>query len=75
MLHLFTSIEVAHFLNVSRPFVTKLLKEKQILYIMFGSHRRITYEDLQANKIKMRSHHEQILQELADQAQELNLGY
>ena len=73
--HLLTTVEAAHFLNVSRPFVTKLLKNKKIRFTMVGSHRRIAYEDLLEYKTKMRYEQEVAMQEMADQAQELKLGY
>lgn len=73
--HLLTTVEAAHFLNVSRPFLTKLLKEKKIRFTMVGSHRRVAYEDLLEYKTKMRNDQEIAMQEMADQAQELNLGY
>lgn len=73
--HLLTTVEAAHALNVSRPFVTKLLKEGKIPFTQVGSHRRVSYEDLAAFKLKTKSVQERAMQELADQAQELNLGY
>lgn len=73
--HLLTTVEAAHFLNVSRPFVTKLLKSKKIRFTMVGSHRRIAYEDLLEYKTKMRFEQETAMQEMANQAQELKLGY
>lgn len=72
---LLTTVEASHILNVSRPFVTKLLKEKKIRFTMVGSHRRVAYEDVLEYKTKMRNDQEIAMQEMADQAQELNLGY
>lgn len=34
--HLLTTVEASHFLNVSRPYLTKLLKENKIKYTMVG---------------------------------------
>ena len=73
--HLLTTVEAAQILNVSRPFLTKLLKDKKIRFTMVGSHRRVAYEDLLEYKSKMRFEQEVAMQEMADQAQELNLGY
>jgi uncharacterized protein YbjQ (UPF0145 family) len=42
---------------------------------MVGSHRRVAYEDLLEYKTKMRNDQELAMQEMANQAQELNLGY
>src|SRR4051812_28552112 len=36
----FTTVEAAHFLNVSRPFVIKELKGGRLPYRMVGTHRR-----------------------------------
>jgi excisionase family DNA binding protein len=73
--HLLTTVEAAQFLNVSRPFLTNLLKEKKIRFIVIGSHRRVAYEDLLEYKTKMRVEQELAMQEMADEAQELKLGY
>ena len=70
-----TTIEAAQLLNVSRPFLTKLLKEGEIKHSMVGSHRRVSYEDLMEYKNRMQLTQEKAMQELADQAQELKLGY
>ena len=73
--HLLTTVEASHFLNVSRPYLTKLLKENKIKYTMVGSHRRVAYEDLVEYKSKMRLAQEKTMQAMTDQAQELGLGY
>ena len=77
MLHLFrlASIEAADILNVSRPFLVKLIEAKEIPYRRVGRHRRIRYEDLMNYKQRVDSQRMQALDELAAQAQELNMGY
>ena len=75
LIHLLTTVEASHFLNVSRPYLTKLLKENKIKYTMVGSHRRVAYEDLVEYKSKMRLAQEKAMQAMTDQAQELGLGY
>jgi excisionase family DNA binding protein len=70
-----TTQQAADILNVSRPFVVKLLKNKQLPYKKIGSHRRLHLRDVLTYKNKMWQESEEAMQALADQAQELKLGY
>ncbi|MCL2646355.1 MAG: helix-turn-helix domain-containing protein [Phycisphaerales bacterium] len=70
-----TTQQAAELLGVSRPFVVKELKEGRIRYQMVGTHRRIAYSDLMAYKEMCRSNHEQTMDELVQQAQNLKMGY
>lgn len=67
--------EAANILNVSRPYLEQLLKEGKIAYHQLGKHRRLRIEDV----VRYREYRQKIasdaLQNLADQAQELNMGY
>jgi excisionase family DNA binding protein len=67
--------EAATILNVSRPFVVKELEAGRIPFRKVGTHRRILFEDLTAYQQKSRQISEQALRELAQEAQDLNLGY
>jgi excisionase family DNA binding protein len=67
--------DAADFLNVSRPFVVKLLKTGAIPYLSTGTHRRIIFSDLMEYDKKMKTNRLKQLAFLAKQAQELNLGY
>lgn len=50
-----TPNEAAEFLNVSRPYVLKLLDEGALPYRMVGSHRRIPGDTLAAYKEQQRA--------------------
>ena len=62
-------------LNVSRPYLVRLLREKAIPYCKVGTRRRVRRRDVVAYKRKMRARAEKAMQELTAQAQELGLGY
>ena len=70
-----TTQQAADMLNVSRPHLVKLLEQGALPFKKVGSHRRILLEDLLAYEAKQAKQREYQLQLLADQAQELNLGY
>lgn len=70
-----TTQEVANILNVSRPFLIKLLDKGEIPFHKTGTHRRIKYEAALAYKERIDDERRKALEELAVQAQELDLGY
>lgn len=73
--HELTTQEAAAFLNVSRPFVVKQLEEGKLPYRKVGRHRRVEFEQLVKYQDSLRRDTDSALQELADQAQTLKLGY
>ena len=62
-------------LNVSSAYVLRLLREKKLPSKKVGRQRRIPLGALMEYKEKSLSHSLKLMQELADEAQELNLGY
>ena len=70
-----TTQEAADLLNVSRPYLVKLLESKQMPFHKVGRHRRIRFEDLMNYKKQIDRDRMQTLDELASLAQELGMGY
>jgi excisionase family DNA binding protein len=67
--------DAAELLNVSRPHLLKLLDEGEIPVHKVGTHRRVYRKDVLEYKARQREEAEAAMQNLADQAQELGLGY
>lgn len=70
-----TTQQAADILNVSRPFVIQLIESKQLPHRMVGTHRRVLFTDLMDFKRRIDANRLKTLEELAKQAQELNMGY
>ncbi len=70
-----TTQQAADFLNVSRPFFVKILEEGKLDFHKVGTHRRVYFHDLIAYKEQSMGERQKALEELAKQAQELNMGY
>jgi excisionase family DNA binding protein len=70
-----TTQEAADYLNVSRPFLIRMLEEGKIPFRMVGTHRRVKFSDLAAFVKKAEQERSVAMNELAAQAQELGMGY
>jgi excisionase family DNA binding protein len=70
-----TTQEAAKILNVSHSYVIQLLDSGEIPCHKVGNRRRIFYQDLMEYKNTIDARRRETLAELANQAQELNMGY
>ena len=70
-----TTQQAADVLNVSRPFVIKLIEDEQLPCKMVGTHRRVLFNDLMDYKRKVDADRLKVLDDLAAQSQELGMGY
>lgn len=65
-----TTQQAAEYLNVSRPYLIKLLEQGEIPHIKVGSHRRVRFDDLMNYKQQRDLKRDQLLTELTQMSQE-----
>ncbi|WP_334861327.1 helix-turn-helix domain-containing protein [Nostoc sp.] len=65
-----TTQQAAEYLNVSRPYLIKLLEQGEIPHIKVGSHRRVRFDDLMNYKQQRDVKRDQLLTELTQISQE-----
>lgn len=66
-----TTQQAANILNVSRPYLIKLLEQEEIPYIKVGSHRRVRYQDLITYKQQRDTKRSNLLDELIQESQDM----
>ena len=62
-------------LNVSRPFLIKMLEDGGIPHRKVGKHRRVRMENVMSYRAAIDSACEAVLDQLAVDAQEQDMGY
>ena len=68
-----TTQQAADLLNVSRPYLVKLLETNEIPYRKINSHRRIQVQDLMNYKSKRDAEREELLKQLSEDSRDLGL--
>ncbi|WP_143870008.1 helix-turn-helix domain-containing protein [Catenovulum sediminis] len=67
--------EAANILNVSRPFLIKLLEGGNIPFHKIGTHRRVKLQDILTYKQQIDEKRNQALDELSELSQSEGMGY
>jgi excisionase family DNA binding protein len=68
-----TTQQAADALNVSRPFLVKLLETDQLPHRKVGTHRRIRFDDLMRYKQTIDAQRLETLRKLTEESEELGL--
>jgi excisionase family DNA binding protein len=69
-----TTQDAADFLNVSRPYLVKLLERGELPYTKVGTHRRIQFKELMKYRDQSLAQSKKLLDELAADGQEMGIG-
>jgi excisionase family DNA binding protein len=70
-----TTKEAADVLNISRPFLVKLLDREEIPYHRVGTHRRLRVEDVLAYREQRAARRREKLRELTEISAQVEGGY
>lgn len=70
-----TTQHAAELINVSRPYLIKLLDERKLPYRRVGNRRKVRLDDLLAYRRRDDEHRRHVLDELTREAEALGLDY
>jgi len=70
-----STVQAAEVLNVSRPFLIKMLEDGSIPHRKVGKHRRVRMEDVMSYKAAIDNERKALLDQLAADAQDQDMGY
>lgn len=70
-----TTQEAANLLNVSRPYLVKLMEKGDIPFHKNGVRRKVLFKDLMEYKQQRDQSTRELLDDLTAEAQELDMGY